>query len=282
VKNSRACLVLELLAPLLLLLTGLTHSPEVEAQSRCSSTDDSTKHFCTGREIHPWQWFWRFGSNATHGPFPTQAAALAHLESWVPDHYGASWCTMTLDHMSMDTTPATSYSVPREYVYVAHYYVTEFKGDANPCQQDAIETFVLTQRRTFDCPESLQSGQDWTLYVDATLGPYCAIPWNEVFDREPKLCKGNPCDVLNNAKYQFELDYAGAGPFPLRFQRTYDSRTAFKTYQGSLDQEFFTPLGIGWTATYFQSIWYVQEQQRSEPSCIARTGGGSTTTKPVA
>ena len=48
----------------------------------------------------------------------------------------------------------------------------------------------------------------------------------------------------------------GNGAFPLAFTRTYDSRTAFKTYYGGLNQDSTASTGIGWSATYFQSIRY--------------------------
>jgi YD repeat-containing protein len=56
-------------------------------------------------------------------------------------------------------------------------------------------------------------------------------------------CVGNPCDAGSGNKYQAETDYTGAGAFPLRFQRFYNSLVPHRT-----------SIGENWTSSYSQNI----------------------------
>ena len=56
--------------------------------------------------------------------------------------------------------------------------------------------------------------------------------------------EGNPCNVATGNKYQLEVDFAGSGPFPLRFERHYNS---------DLDTPSST-LGPQWRHTFDRKI----------------------------
>jgi RHS repeat-associated protein len=245
---------------LLLAAAGLLYSPAASAQANCSSTYNATKKFCTPIEVGDWKWYWHFGSNPEKGPFESESAALANMKSYTLQTYGQSWCDMTLESIDYDTSPTLSYGIEREKSHYAHYSTVIYKEDPNPCQRHYFANLWMRQARTVECPESLFNGQSWALVT--TGGAHCEIPWTGVWQRSPaggtppSLCKGNPCDVLNGSKVQTERDYIGSGPFPLAFTRTYDSRTAFKTYYGGLNQDSTVRTGIGWSATYFQAIRY--------------------------
>ena len=240
------------LATLLLAAVGVVYSPNASAQSNCSSTYNATKKFCTPVAPTNFRWYWLF-AGLTRGPFESESAVLSDIQSFEPSHQ--PWCTMSFDHEDHDTSPPTMFAgMATEESHRAYYYVVEYKTDQTPCQQHSTYPFSITQRREIRCPDPIQDGQPWSLVTTGTAGAHCEIPWTSVFDRECKMCKGNPIDIMTGTKVQNEIDYAGSGPFPIRFERAYDSRIAYQTYQGSSHQEYFTPIGIGWTATYFQSI----------------------------
>jgi len=80
---------------------------------------------------------------------------------------------------------------------------------------------------------------------------------DKVLDCPPKTCatnhpipaaQGNPIHLGTGNKYQVEVDYAGSGPFPLRFERTYHSAAAWQLGE--------TPGGFarGWTHNYLRRI----------------------------
>ncbi|HEY2344968.1 MAG TPA: phospholipase A2 [Xanthomonadaceae bacterium] len=73
---------------------------------------------------------------------------------------------------------------------------------------------------------------------------------------------GNPVDVGTGDKQQVDIDYAGAGAFPLRFERTYDSSRTW------LNQP--VPVGVAWMHSYLASIYFMPAT------------GASTTTQAVA
>lgn len=60
-------------------------------------------------------------------------------------------------------------------------------------------------------------------------------------------CEGNPINPAIGNKFQTEPDYAGTGPFPLRFARYYNS---FNAGQGTSR----APIGTLWSHTYSRSL----------------------------
>jgi hypothetical protein len=68
------------------------------------------------------------------------------------------------------------------------------------------------------------------------------------------------------------VDYVGAGAFPLRFERTYDSRYAFRTFFGGDDRELVVPLGVGWFGSYFQTVRDLSDTSRKSAEVIRPDG----------
>lgn len=188
IRGSRTMRIAVLLVGLTFWIAGLTYSPEAHAQSGCSATYDATKSYCVPVVTQPWRWYWQF-TGASHGPFLSESAMLAHAISFtLGQGSGVNWCTMALDHMTYDTTP--SQYVTGVYNKYDHKAIFQTTQDKPHCSLTPHWTFDVTQQRTVGCPPALQGGQDWNLMSSAIFGAYCAIPWTEVFDRQPKLCKG--------------------------------------------------------------------------------------------
>jgi len=61
-----------------------------------------------------------------------------------------------------------------------------------------------------------------------------------------EACKGNPINIGTGNKFQQEIDYAGAGPFPLTITRYYNSRSVNSVRHW----------GIGWTSYYDRRIQF--------------------------
>lgn len=78
-------------------------------------------------------------------------------------------------------------------------------------------------------------------YTDPTTGQ-CGPP--KCTDECCGSCPNgsNPIHTASGNKHQVETDFVGAGSFPLRFVRTYDSNRA---YENSV-----APMGAGWTHSY--------------------------------
>ena len=64
---------------------------------------------------------------------------------------------------------------------------------------------------------------------------------------DPVCEVGNPCNPANGNKYQVEVDYVGAGPFPLRFERRYNSLDWVPT-------DSVSPMGAKWRHNYQQEV----------------------------
>lgn len=76
---------------------------------------------------------------------------------------------------------------------------------------------------------------------------------------EPDACPfaGNPINVATQNKFQAEIDYVGAGSFPLTFVRYYNSQASTPEAAapaGVRDSNYFGP---GWSAMYFQSLRFI-------------------------
>jgi len=82
---------------------------------------------------------------------------------------------------------------------------------------------AFKRQRGRDCP----AGTEWT--GDTTPGKHCARTGPDPGKNrgEPLICPfltaGNPIHVGTGNKFQREVDYLGAGVFPLRFERFYNS-----------------------------------------------------------
>lgn len=89
------------------------------------------------------------------------------------------------------------------------------------------------------------------------------MPWTAAVKLGCSPTRGNPCSIATGAKIQTFEDYRASGGGALAFERTYDSALAARTRFGSSDREYFTPVGIGWSATYFQYLEYVESATRT-------------------
>ena len=128
-----------------------------------------------------------------------------------------------------------------------HFTVTSTFSTRNGCTSGEVHYphHWFWRRREVLCPPG--TGTDWT--------SYCALPRGMLPDKnrgagqctQPQA--GNPIRVGTGNKYQRELDYQGAGPFPLQFVRHYNS-------QGLAD--IVVPrLGQGWRHHYERQIGFV-------------------------
>ena len=69
------------------------------------------------------------------------------------------------------------------------------------------------------------------------------------------LCKADPVDVSNGNVFEDQSDYVGTGPNPIRFVRRYNSLIARNRPAANPPGPFgIQSLGVGWTASYFQSL----------------------------
>jgi RHS repeat-associated protein len=75
---------------------------------------------------------------------------------------------------------------------------------------------VTIRTRPVDCPEGTQGVYGRCTRRSPVIDPGKARG-------NPKTCVGNPCDPLSGNKFETETDYTGTGPFPLVFQRHYNS-----------------------------------------------------------
>ncbi len=84
----------------------------------------------------------------------------------------------------------------------------------------------------------------------------------------PSTRVGNPIDTASGNKHQSEADYVGAGAFPIRFERSYDSsRTWFNNP---------VPMGIAWMHSYLGSVQLMPGPNSSAitQAVVYRPGGG--------
>jgi YD repeat-containing protein len=248
----------------------------IPLQNQCSSSYDAARSFCEPVDITEWRWYINLGYGVPwKGPFASQAQALAIP----PDWFESSWCSTTLNHIDHDVVDyPPQYGVEVRQLHSAHY---DTYSPIPTCQGYYDYSAALDQRRDVRCPDPAEAGATYTLVYESgnPSTPYCAIPWTKVRKQECGLPKGNPCDVTLGNKTQTETDYRGAGDFPLRFQRTYLSNIARSNYYTFASRNFFNPLGIGWTATYFQRVDY-RAYAGHEAAIAYRPNGQTRTFKP--
>jgi len=100
---------------------------------------------------------------------------------------------------------------------------------------------------------------------DSATNPDCArtVP-GRFIDRNagvPETCGGNPCNLATGDKFQQEIDYAGSGPFPLRFVRSYNSAPVAGGATPS-------PLGPRWTHNYHRGLAIFDPAIPPDPSFV--------------
>ena len=75
-------------------------------------------------------------------------------------------------------------------------------------------------------------------------------------------CRGNPIYVATGEKFQIETDYRGKGPFPLVFQRSYNSQSSSTT-----------SLGLHWRHNYDLKLLHTIETDGDEFLTFTRNNG---------
>ncbi len=139
---------------------------------------------------------------------------------------------------------------------------------ANAAQNCNAGTVVTTSDPTCSAPANRQlidtispggthqqSGQmfpycnDGGVQSDPANGLYCltSLYANVLNAGVPRSgCEGNPCNPSNGSKLEIATDYVGAGPFPLKFERYFNS-LIFDTSAG---------MGASWTHTYHRNLLF--------------------------
>jgi YD repeat-containing protein len=111
-----------------------------------------------------------------------------------------------------------------------------------------VDDFPTTPNRSFQINPYCERGYFITLNSSA-VGPFCAAGTAPEV-RNIGLCEtcvGNPIYPASGNKLQREVDYVGAGAFPLRFERIYNS----------LSRNVMAPrIGMTWWHTYHRSVSY--------------------------
>ena len=203
--------------------------------------------------------------------FDSKAPAIALPPSLAVRGPG-SYCTMTFSGDAYDP-PQKMYNIDYYWAGSFNYNATAWDPECNlPPFTPAVAAY---KQLTITCPNGDNPVYSWQT---PQIAAYCPAPTPA--PPAPKYplkaageCKdctkggasagsgkdvvGNPVDISNGNKHQVETDYVGNGPNPLRFQRGYNSFSAyyvgvtqFNSNQGFGPQ----PLGPAWTATYFQRL----------------------------
>jgi hypothetical protein len=109
------------------------------------------------------------------------------------------------------------------------------------------------------CPaESIQSGAYCYTY------PNIPIPSKHCCDKLTSV--GNPVHAALGMKLSNEIDFAGIGAFPLRFERTYRSNQ-----RDSIFSSYFTySLGNGWNHNYERFVSYTATYNLLNPSSVSK------------
>jgi RHS repeat-associated protein len=234
-------------------LVPTTSAAQVPTQNQCTASYDPARSYCVPVEITDWLWYVHPGySSPWHGPFASEGEATAFVEEW----FGGSWCSITLSNVVHDTQPPVfDKGIDVKRYHQAHYDVYH---QPPACTAYFDHVPALEQRRDVRCPAAEEPGTSYTLVYQAgnPLTPYCAMPWTKIRKQhcETQIEKGNPCEVALGVKIQRESDYVADGVFPLRFERTYVSSIARANTFSLTARDWFNPVGIGWSATYFQKI----------------------------
>jgi RHS repeat-associated protein len=215
------------------------------------------------RDVEPTPWTYIASLPFPHTLDPPSYSSLAAIipairaELVHPDD-----CSFTFNHVAYDSVPGPWMTVSPGYTYGVetqrqHAVVFDWVHyQAAGCPHNDQKGGWVRQHRDIKCPKG------YTLVYEAgppVVGPYCALPAIEA-DREKstgsckvgQIRKGDPCDIGSGNQYEAELDYAGSGSFPLRFERHYNSWLALAYPPSSTDR--WRALGHGWTADYLQKI----------------------------
>jgi YD repeat-containing protein len=112
-----------------------------------------------------------------------------------------------------------------------HFVISGKKVVSGQCSStNTTLTYSASRDRLVECP----SHGDQSYYQTSGATPaLCSLGWmnpitprqcNDCNDKSPNPRVGNPIDPITGVKRQVEVDYAGNGPQPLRFERVYHNR----------------------------------------------------------
>lgn len=253
-------------------------APALAADSDCMQ--DGGKVLCLRPSIGDWQYF-SARCNATLGPFTDEDSALSfgveqeYLRgsgcTWSVVNPGAwgteaqrsrgpcgssvlfpdQWCTS-------DTQARVECGIETDNWRQAsiRYLFTPFMSN-DPCSAAAVDGIGVKRHRAVACHAGMQ-------FVRVADGSWlCQIRVDESNNGKTCCNVGNPINPATGNKYQEESDYIGAGPFPLSFQRSYNSRTA-----GYLDVGF----GAGWTSNLHARLTFSNAGTVSSVSAMRADG----------
>jgi RHS repeat-associated protein len=271
------------IAALLLLVAGAMAPPAAFSQTKGCGTPSTPACPPPAPIIAPFQYMVDpYYGRPTGGPF----FSVGEAENWLSTNLttGTSWCSVTPTGVTTDdntdfmgvTGPVYVYGIDQADGDTIHYSGTAYTNTA--CATQWQGSGAMLASRTIACPRNLP-----LVYQSSPLvGPYCGPPPpqppapSDPLKAQGNFCRsgnsaspnsggadagnsrtggGNPCDVSNGNKYQAEVDYIGSGSNPLRFVRSYNSFAAY--YQGTSPNYGPSPVGVAWTATYFQRLYPV-------------------------
>ena len=132
--------------------------------------------------------------------------------------------------------------VPRPVLLLGEWM--QFNGCGNLCQTSHRPGYRAAEG-TSPCPSGYRVGTSNNNYGQCVRVPVSWVTPGQDPGRvpgKPQLCVGNPCDPATGNKYLMEVDYVGAGPFPLRFVRYYNSLDLSEAGAGNAR----TRMGFNW------------------------------------
>ena len=249
---------------------------------------------------------WTFTTAATSKIF----YSLDDLTDWFTGTYGPvnQWCNTTFSGTAPNSPPVAdlyNFGIDVVMQYSAHFPTDGYTTTTPPCSSPFTSFQTVYQRRSVACPLPLSL----TYHTSPSIvGPYCASSSAEQLAKAPgkacpcgaapsnsggadagssALAKGDPgdsSDVTSGNQYQSEVDYAGSGSNPLRFERSYNSLSAYNleanSNAGGLTSQTTQALGVGWMADYFQwlGVQSVTDSAGSRTTVYAYRPDGRTLT----
>ena len=228
---------------------------------------------CVPVLIHAWQYYTPgllaappIGPGDPH--FPSEEEALAFARATLLDRH--DYCTFQFtgferDSPSFSTIGYPVFNGPYGWGHAdkAFYETTGPTGTSSPCSEENDYGMMLVRTREFSCPAGFTDEFFPLTHQSGETEPYCYRPWRRAnLEKSLGRCDtnsrrvGNPIDCNTGNKFQEERDYIGEGAHPLHFVRYYNSALGYHYAKGFVAAPPPSPLGIGWSATYFQRIEY--------------------------
>jgi RHS repeat-associated protein len=183
-----------------------------------------------------------------------------------------NYCSISASPPGSPTIQSSEFGIPWDEYYnftVTSVWATNLNPPCNSGPQQGAGT--VTAVRSLTCP----SGYSMVYRSSPLTGPYCTLEAATPIPIKQTGCptcsaagglnsgganagtgavsKGDPAvDVSNGGNLSVpETDYSGSGSNPIRFVRTYN---ALAGVYGAPPNPVSIYLGVGWSATYFQSL----------------------------